>query len=86
VNYWLYILYSERVDRYYVGISRNVAQRLHYHNTAPKGWTIRGRPWRLMYSRKFADRITAQRSERFLKAQKSREVIERVVDGLQDVF
>ncbi len=36
-HYFLYILYSESLDQYYIGISNDPARRLNYHNTGPKG-------------------------------------------------
>ena len=39
MSYSLYILYSKKIDRYYIGISENPRQRLISHNIYPKGWT-----------------------------------------------
>ena len=43
-RYFLYILFSEKIDQYYIGISQDPHTRLHFHNTSNKGWTRRGRP------------------------------------------
>ncbi len=42
MEYYLYILYSKKLDRYYTGVSQNPSQRLISHNEYPKGWTKRG--------------------------------------------
>ncbi len=34
--YDLYILYSQKIDRYYIGISSNAEKRLFSHNNFPK--------------------------------------------------
>ncbi|WP_246046625.1 GIY-YIG nuclease family protein [Chlorobaculum thiosulfatiphilum] len=39
--YFLYILKSAVVARYYVGISTNPHRRLEYHNSVAKGFTSR---------------------------------------------
>ncbi|NQT34235.1 GIY-YIG nuclease family protein, partial [bacterium] len=44
--YYLYILFSDKIERFYIGVSHNPEKRLRYHNLFPKGWTKRGRPWR----------------------------------------
>ena len=75
----LYILYSSTLDRYYIGVSTNAEKRLEYHNRARKGWTVRGRPWRLVFSKRFATRQETLDWERWLKQQKSRLVIAKIL-------
>lgn len=79
--YFLYILYSQRLDRYYVGITSDVARRLTYHNQSPKGWTRRGRPWHLVFKRPFPDKKIAQGWECWLKRQKRRPLLEKIIAG-----
>ena len=76
---YLYILYSPTIDHYYIGTSTNVERRLEYHNRARKGWTVRGRPWQLVFKKEFSNRQEAFCWERWLKAQKSRVIIERMI-------
>ena len=79
--YYLYVLYSERISKYYIGISRDPEKRLSYHNSANKGWTRRGRPWKLVYIQGFIDEKSAHKAEKFVKSQKSKKFIEKVVSG-----
>ncbi len=81
MEYYLYILYSSRLDRYYVGISHDPEERLKYHNSFPRGWTVRGRPWELVFVKEFADRSEAHYWERLIKKQKNRRVIEQIIFG-----
>jgi putative endonuclease len=81
MDYYLYILYSQRLDRYYIGISHDPEMRLHYHNTFPRGWTVRGRPWELVFVKRFADKQTARHWESFIKKQKKRSMVEKIVNG-----
>jgi putative endonuclease len=80
-KYFLYILYSEALDRYYVGSSHDPETRLCFHNTSLKGWTKRGRPWELVFSKEFPSKIDALKIERWLKQQKSRSLLETIVQG-----
>ncbi|NIV99622.1 GIY-YIG nuclease family protein [Candidatus Saccharibacteria bacterium] len=76
---FLYILYSRKLDRYYIGVSCNVEARLRAHNGASKGWTKRGRPWTLVYKKQFSDKKTAQQCERWIKKQKSKRFVQKLL-------
>ena len=80
-KYFLYILYSESIDRYYTGISHDPEMRLHYHNNSDKGWTHRGRPWKLVFTNEFENKSDALKWERKLKRIKKRFIIELIVKG-----
>jgi predicted GIY-YIG superfamily endonuclease len=83
--YFLYILYSESGDRYYIGSSENPTRRLKYHNSIEKGFTSRYRPWRLEYTRKYTDKKSAQAAERKVKSWKSRIMIKKLITGEIDI-
>ena len=72
----LYVLYNEKHGKIYVGYTSNLEQRLLSHNElAAKGWTIRYRPWRLIYTEEFKDKSSAMRREKELKSHKGRDFI-----------
>jgi len=79
---WLYILWSESAQRYYVGQTTDVEQRLAAHNSGRSRWSKRGVPWQLVFKKECADRSGARRLESFIKRQKSRRFIEDVIAGL----
>ncbi len=78
---YLYILHSDSLRQYYTGVSHDPELRLTYHNTSPKGWTRRGRPWRLAFTKEYPDRIGAMEAERFVKGQKSQAFFEKLLSG-----
>jgi len=80
-NYFLYILYSPALDKYYIGSSHDPQIRLQYHNTFPKGWTRRGRPWKLIYAKPFSSKEEALKWEKWLKRQKDRSIVQSIIDG-----
>ena len=45
--YWTYILYSQTLNKYYVGSTSKLNQRLSDHNTGRSHYTARGKPWEL---------------------------------------
>ncbi|GAB5538299.1 MAG: hypothetical protein Salg2KO_04020 [Salibacteraceae bacterium] len=78
--HYVYILYSASIDKYYIGESENVKKRLVHHNSEMnQNWTRRGRPWHLVKEIEFADSKAASKAERFIKRQKSRKFIEKIV-------
>jgi putative endonuclease len=77
--YFLYILKSEKLEKYYVGISQNPELRLQYHNTIEKGFTSRYRPWKLVFKQEFESRNVAQQKENMIKKWKSKEIIRKVI-------
>ena len=81
--YYIYILYSSRGDKFYVGYSSNYQLRLIQHNTQEyfNTYTSKYRPWKI--SAVFecsSEESTAIKTERFIKKQKSRKLIEQLID------
>lgn len=81
MSHFVYILYSKKLDKYYVGSSQDPEQRLHYHNIGKKGWTRTGVPWQLVFKKEFTDKKKATEKERYIKKQKDRKYIERMISG-----
>lgn len=76
MKYYMYVLYSPRFDKIYVGYTTDVAKRLRSHNQlATKGWTIRFRPWLLVHKEGFQTKKEAMAREKELKSAKGREWI-----------
>src|SRR5438552_1745744 len=69
--YFVYVLWSDSVHRFYIGISEDPQSRLQQHNSGiGHGWTARHRPWRLVWTEKHVDYTSAKKRENSLKAQK----------------
>ncbi|MCB9282836.1 MAG: GIY-YIG nuclease family protein [Lewinellaceae bacterium] len=80
--FFTYILYSKKVDRYYIGSTANLEDRLARHNQGRSKATKPGAPyWKLMYAEEFQSRKEAVNRELFLKKMKSREFIEKLLSG-----
>ncbi len=79
-HHFVYILYSSKIDKYYVGYSESPDKRLDFHNSAlNKIWTRRGQPWELKTTVLFDSSIKALSVERKIKKLKSRSVIENII-------
>jgi putative endonuclease len=81
--YFIYILYSEKSDKYYVGHTDDVNQRLEIHNNSDRiTYTSKHRPWKIMAVYECGtDRGDALKIERFIKRQKNRKLIQKLIDG-----
>ena len=77
----VYILYSARLDRYYVGESEDPERRLTEHLDYKYKGAATGKAvdWKLRLAMICADRSHARRLERWIKSQKSRSVVERLL-------
>jgi putative endonuclease len=76
MSYFVYILYSEKIDKYYVGKTENPKVRLEFHNSDHNRiWTKRGQPWKIVKLIEFENSTLSSKSERFIKKQKSRKFI-----------
>jgi len=78
--FYTYILYSESIDHYYTGYtSVGVAKRLKKHNRGGNRSTKAGIPWEVVYCKNFVTKTEAIKWENFIKRQKSRAFIEKLI-------
>ena len=65
----VYILYSEKYDRFYKGYTTSLIERFKSHNElATKGYTMRYRPWKVVHVEFFDNKKSALKREDFLKS------------------
>jgi len=72
--HFLYILYSNKADRYYSGQTESVENRLEKHNNGHSASTKSGIPWRLKKVVDFEMKSDAIKAENWLKKMKSFQV------------
>ena len=77
--YYVYILYSEIANRYYIGSSANPEERVHRHNAGATLSTKSGRPWKIVYTEISSSKTEALKREIYLKRMKSRVLIETLI-------
>lgn len=76
--WWVYILYSEKLDKYYVGRTADVELRLHFHNNPieARKYTAKGLPWVLCKSIPCDTKSQSIKMEKLIKGKKSRKFVE----------
>jgi len=80
MDYFVYILYSDKCDKYYVGQTDFLEKRIYEHNNSKGGkFSSTCAPWRLVYHEKYSSRNEAVTREREIKGRKSRRYIESLL-------
>ena len=75
--HFVYIIFSEKIDRFYIGETHDINLRLVYHNSAilNTNSTKVGIPWELVLSITCQDRVHARKIEQHIKRMKSKKII-----------
>ncbi|MBS2101127.1 GIY-YIG nuclease family protein, partial [Carboxylicivirga linearis] len=72
----VYVLFSPNFNKIYIGFTSNLNKRLLSHNEkATKGWSIKYRPWKLIYKEESIEKSDAMRREKELKSHRGRDFI-----------
>ena len=73
--FYTYILYSEKVDKFYVGMTSNLEERMRKHNSKNKGFTNQADDWKHVFVEEFVIKEEALSREKEIKNWKSRKKI-----------
>ena len=84
--FYCYILYSEKLDKYYIGSTNDVHGRLQRHNTSNKGFSSTGKPWLIKYTEAYETKSEALQRELQLKKWKNRTTIEQLIKDNPDNY
>jgi len=72
----VYVLFSEKFNKIYIGMTSNMEQRFHSHNElSKKGWAKNFRPWVIVHQEFFNSKSDALLREKQLKSAAGREFI-----------
>ena len=79
--HFVYIIYSKKSDKYYVGETTDVEQRIHWHNSHyfKRASTVIADDWELCLSINCKNIQQARKIEKYIKQMKSRVFIEKLV-------
>jgi putative endonuclease len=67
VQFYVYILFSEKLDKFYTGQTNNMEDRIMRHNSAQERFTSSGVPWKLVWSEPFKTRAEAVKLKKKIK-------------------
>ena len=77
--YVVYVLYSKKVDKYYVGETENLTIRLTSHLSGISKYTSIADDWVIVYTEAYPTRLQSVKREREIKRMKSRKYIESLL-------
>ncbi len=81
MSYYTYILYSNKLDKYYYGQTNNLLRRIEEHNSGVTKSTKAGIPWEIVFSKSFKSRTEAVQLEQRLKKAKNKKYIKWFIEN-----
>ncbi len=81
MSYWVYILWSNKLRRHYVGSTSDLEKRIKYHNYGKSLYTKRGIPWELVYKESSLTKQTAWKREMEIKKYKGGVQFKKLIHG-----
>jgi putative endonuclease len=79
MKYFVYILQSLRDNRFYIGFTTNVENRLNYHNAGKQRSTKSRIPFKLIYTEEFDNKKSALKREKQIKSYKGGEAFKKMI-------
>jgi len=77
--YYVYVLWSDKLRKRYIGFTDNIERRLKEHNAGKTPFTKSGIPWTFIYSEKYPDKYSTRTRELFLKSGQGRKYLDDVL-------
>ena len=79
MSYFTYIIYSNSLDKFYVGQTADINTRIEDHNNSRSTYTKKTNDWELKHSEYFDNRTATIHRENEIKKKKSRKYIEWLI-------
>ncbi len=76
--YTVYILFSEKINKYYIGQTKDLENRLKEHNNGETNFMRGGKPWILVWSIIVASRVEAVQLEKKIKSRGAKRYLEEL--------
>ena len=80
MEFIVYILFSETKNRFYIGFTSDMEQRIMRHNQKSKGFTGYVNDWKIVYTEKYNSKEEAYTREQQIKSWKSRIKIQKLIN------
>ena len=79
--FFVYILHSPTKDKFYIGFTSDLEDRITRHNQKSKGFTGNTNDWKIMYSESYSTKFEALAREKQIKSWKSRSKIQQLINN-----
>lgn len=77
--WYVYVLYSSKLKKRYVGITSDLKRRFEEHNRGDSNFTNRGKPWIILYYSAFCHKQDAAEEEIYLKSGQGRARLDKLL-------
>ena len=81
MSFFVYILFSDKLNRFYIGSCQDIEIRLKEHLWKHTGFTAKAKDWKLVYSEQQPSKSLALQREKKIKNWKSRIMIMKLIDN-----
>jgi len=79
----VYVLFSKDYNKIYIGFTSDLEQRIRSHNElGKKGWTMKFRPWKVVYKEVYSNKSDAMKREKELKTSTGRNFIWSIIKAM----
>ena len=79
--FYVYILHSNTLNKFYIGYTENLEERLKKHLSNHAGFTGKTTDWKIVYTETFPTKDLAFARERKIKSWKSRIKIQELINN-----
>jgi putative endonuclease len=83
--FYVYVLWSEKIRKRYIGTTRDLKRRFEEHNKGNSKFTRGGIPWILIYYEEFESTSIAHKRELFLKTGVGRRWLDQHLRELKNI-
>ncbi len=81
MEFIVYILFSQTKNRFYIGFTSNLEERIIRHNQKSKGFTGNTNDWKVVYTENYISKEEAHKRELQIKSWKSRIKIQELISN-----
>jgi putative endonuclease len=81
MKFYVYILLSDSLQRFYIGQTKDIHERFKRHNAGREAYTSKGIPWKLVYVQEMNSRKEAMALEKKIKNLKSNSKLLQFIEG-----
>ena len=78
----VYIIFSKTANKFYIGVTSNLEERIKKHNAKNKGFTNQASDWECLYTEVYIKKSDALKREREIKKWKSRKKILSLINNI----
>ena len=82
--FYTYVLISKKNNRYYIGHTNSIEERLISHNSGQVASTKNKGPWICVYFETFGTKLEANRRELEIKRRKSKKYLDLLVNNKRE--